>query len=77
MALFQGDGTVAHPDPAAITVDEWQPWSIPLADFAGLDLTAVTSMAIVLGDADRTEPGSSGVVFIDDIYLHPVSTQGP
>jgi hypothetical protein len=67
---------VAHPDPAATTVDAWQQWSIPLADFAGLDLTAVTSMAIVLGDADRTEPGGLGVLFIDDIYLHPVSTQG-
>jgi hypothetical protein len=68
---------VAHPDPAVTTVDTWQQWSIPLADFAGLDLTAITSMAIVLGDADRTEPGGSGLLFIDDIYLHPVSTQCP
>ncbi|MDI6451555.1 hypothetical protein [Anaerobaca lacustris] len=66
---------VAHPDPGATTVDTWQQWSIPLADFAGLDLTVVTSMTIGVGDATRTELGGSGLLFIDDIYLHPVSTQ--
>ncbi len=66
---------IAHPDSAATTVDAWQQWSIRLADFAGMDLMAVTSMTIGVGDAARTEPGGSGVLFIDDIYLHPVSTQ--
>ncbi len=66
---------VVHPDPTASAIDAWQEWSIPLADFAGVDLTAITSMTIGVGDPARTDPGGSGLLFIDDIYLHPVSTQ--
>ncbi len=61
--------TVAHPDPAATTVTEWQPWITPLTEFtsAGVDVTSVES--IVIGVGNRTNPtvGGTGVVYIDDI----------
>lgn len=67
---------VEYPNPAASILGTWKQWSIPLTDFVGVDPTAVKSMAIGLGDADRTVPGGFGIFFIDDIYLHPVSIQG-
>jgi hypothetical protein len=63
---------VMHPDPAALVSDIWQQWSIPLADVAGVNLAEITSMTIVIGD-DATEEGGIGVLYMDDICLHPVS----
>ena len=60
---------IPHPDPAAVTVDEWQQWSIPLANFTGVDLTAIKIMSIGVGDPASTEPGGSGKLCIDDIQL--------
>ena len=63
---------VTHPDPAVLMSDTWQQWSIPLADVTGVNLSEITSMTIVIGD-EATEEGGTGLVYIDDIYLHPVS----
>ncbi|MBW2173975.1 MAG: PD40 domain-containing protein [Deltaproteobacteria bacterium] len=65
---------VVHPDPAVLLSDTWQEWSIPLEDVTGVNLTEITSMAIVIGD-DATEEGGIGMLYIDDICLHPVSMQ--
>ena len=66
--------TVAHPDPAATTMTEWQQWQIPLTEFtaAGVKTTAVK--ALVIGVGNRTSPttGGTGIIYIDDIgYGHP------
>jgi hypothetical protein len=61
---------IPHPDPAAVTIEEWQQWRIPLADFTGVDLTKIKMMAIGTGDPASTQPGGSGLVRIDDIELH-------
>lgn len=66
---------VAHPDPAVLLSDTWQEWSIVLADIAGVNLAEINSMAIVIGD-DATGEYGTGTVYIDDIYLRPVSAQG-
>ncbi|UCH10943.1 MAG: PD40 domain-containing protein [Fidelibacterota bacterium] len=77
MRIILGDSAdnlavVEHTDPALLMSDTWQQWSIPLVDFTGLNPSEITSMAIVIGD-DATEEGGTGLVYIDDIYLHPVS----
>jgi len=57
---------VAHPYPAATRIDVWRPWTIPLSKFAGVDLTAAAKLYIGVGDG---EPGGSGTIRIDDIYV--------
>jgi hypothetical protein len=66
---------IQHPAPAVLTIDEWQQWPIPLADFIGVDLTGIKIMYIGVGDPAATEPGGSGLVRIDDIELHRPSGQ--
>jgi len=66
---------VVHPDPALPLSDTWQQCSMPLADFAGINLAEITSMVIVIGDS-ATEEGGMGTVYIDDICLLPASTEG-
>ena len=63
---------IAHPDPAVLLLDGWQQWSIPLADVTNVDLTAIQSMTIVIGD-DTTEEEGIGELYIDDVCLYPVS----
>jgi len=67
---------VAYTDhPAPTTIDTWQQWSIDLAEFVGVDLTAIKKMSIRVGDQASTEPGGSGVLYIDNIGLHLPATQ--
>jgi hypothetical protein len=63
---------IEHPDSDVLMSDTWQEWSIPLADITGVNLAEITSMTIVIGD-EATEEGGTGLVYIDDICLHPVS----
>ncbi len=66
---------IEHPDPSAIFADGWHEWSIALTSVSGLDLSAITSMSIVIGGTGAGQ-GSRGLLYVDDIYLHPVSTAG-
>ncbi|MHC4499476.1 MAG: hypothetical protein ACYS21_10235, partial [Planctomycetota bacterium] len=54
---------------------EWQQWDIPLSEFAdsSVDLTDVVAMQLGFGDRTNChrEPGGFGVMYIDDIALHP------
>ena len=60
---------VMYTDSAAITASDWQQWSINLSEFVGVDLTAIKKMSIGVGDKESTEPGGSGILYIDDIQL--------
>jgi len=64
-----------HPNPAAVTIDHWEQWTIPLADFTGVDPTTIKIMGIGVGDPASNQPGGSGLVCIDDIELHSSSGQ--
>ena len=64
-----GSAVVKHPDPAATTIGTWTEWNIPLTEFAGVNLQAVTKMSIGVGDRANTQPGSAGDLYIDDIGL--------
>ncbi|MEN6575067.1 MAG: LamG-like jellyroll fold domain-containing protein [Phycisphaerales bacterium] len=50
-----------------VTAAEWTLWSIPMSDFAGVNFTRVKRIAIAIGDKNATTPGTSGIVFIDDL----------
>jgi hypothetical protein len=56
--------------PAATIIDTWTEWNIPLTDFTGVNLQAVTKMSIGVGDRANTQPGSAGDLYIDDIRLN-------
>jgi len=76
VAVSNANGTTGkayHDDPSAALINTWTEWNIKLSDFAdqGVDLTAVDTIAIGLGDGG---PGGAGTMFFDDIrlYLQPV-----
>ncbi|MEN6425589.1 MAG: discoidin domain-containing protein [Phycisphaerales bacterium] len=51
----------------AVTAADWTQWTIPMADFAGVNFAKVKKMVITVGDKNATTAGGSGIVFIDDI----------
>ena len=64
-------GMVVHPSPAAAATPGWTPWRIPLSEFneKGVNVAAVKTMHIGLGDPAAPTPGGAGLIFIDDIRL--------
>ncbi len=66
---------VNHPDPNAVLSDTWQPWDIDLNDFsdAGVNIQSVRKMYIGVGDRDNPKLGGAGMLYIDDIRLHPAT----
>jgi len=67
---------VAHPDPAAATMDVWTEWVIPLQDFAdkGINLANIDKIAVGLGSqSGSASAGGSGTVYFDDFRLYRTS----
>jgi len=64
-------GVVTHPDPEIIKASKWTAWEIPFSAFtdAGVNLGAVRSVFVGVGDPAEAKPGGSGMIFIDDIRL--------
>jgi hypothetical protein len=62
---------ITHPDPAVVTATKWVEWQIPLSELsaAGVDVTAVKTLIIGIGDKANPAPDGSGLIFIDDICL--------
>jgi hypothetical protein len=70
-------GIVYHDDPAAVNIDTWTEWIIPLQSFAdqGVNLANVDRIAIGMGTrGNTTNPGGSGKMYIDDIRLYQSRT---
>jgi hypothetical protein len=61
--------TVPNLNPDVVMAASWQPWTIPLAQFTGVDLKTITKMSIGIGDHNRTTPSGAGLLFIDDISI--------
>lgn len=59
--------TVKHTGLA--TTDAWQRWEIPLADFPGVNPTAIRKMVIGVGDRSNPMPGGVGTIYIDDVRV--------
>jgi len=62
---------VRHPDVDAVLAAEWQKWQIPLVDLqtAGVNAASVRKMIIGVGDRDEPQPGGTGLIYIDDIWV--------
>jgi hypothetical protein len=60
---------VVHSDPDALLVDSWQEWSIRLSEFtaAGVNLAAVETVIVGVGNRDNPTAGEAGLVLIDDV----------
>jgi hypothetical protein len=60
-----------HPDVDALLTTEWQNWYISLVDIqaAGVNLTSVLKIYIGVGDRGNPQPGGTGKIYIDDIWL--------
>lgn len=69
------EATIAHPFTYAVQSRPWRTWEISIAEItaAGVDLAAVTSITIGLGDGtDAGQPGDDrDVLYIDNIRLRP------
>jgi len=69
---------VAHPDPEATGISEWQAWAIPLdtLNAAGVDVSSIKAMSIGAGDRDNPQAAGLGTLYIDDVLVgHPAATQ--
>ncbi|KPK38888.1 MAG: hypothetical protein AMJ65_12280 [Phycisphaerae bacterium SG8_4] len=75
--VLNDTAVVYHTDPAAVQIEGWTEWVIPLQELTslGMDLTNVTSIGIGFGTrGDTTAAGGAGQMFIDDIRLYPPAT---
>jgi len=62
---------VFHDDPAVAQATSWTQWRIPLSAFAdqGVNLAAINTVSVGLGDKNNLTAGGSGVLYVDDIRL--------
>ncbi|MCF7975266.1 MAG: hypothetical protein K9N55_15735 [Phycisphaerae bacterium] len=64
--------TLTHPDKSqAVLQPRWQTWNIALSDLAGIHVDAIKALSIGVGSPNNLKPGGAGLIFIDDIGLHP------
>jgi hypothetical protein len=70
-----GKATVIHPDPDAVIMGAWTPWSIPLSTFssAGVKTDSVKKTIIGVGDKAKPASGATGLLYIDDIQVGPAA----
>jgi len=63
---------VFHDDPAVAQAASWAEWRIALSAFSdkGVNLAAINTVSIGLGDKNNVTAGGSGVVYVDDIRLY-------
>jgi glucuronoarabinoxylan endo-1,4-beta-xylanase len=58
--------TVTYSNMNDVRLKQWNKWSIPLTEFAGVNLANVASISIGFGDGS---PGNAGIVYFEDITL--------
>jgi len=69
---------VAHPEPAATTMLNWQMWKVPLSDLAGVDLANVAKLFVGVGDSLNPKPDGLGVFNVRNVrVVKPVSLASP
>ena len=81
VAIANSSGTPAvvyyedpdDPNATPTQVDAWTQWDIDLNAFAdqGVNLANVDTISIGFGDKNNPQPGGSGTMFFDDIWLYP------
>ena len=60
--------TVTYGSAAVFTTEAWTEWTIPLADLTGVNMAAVTEMAIGIG-SHTTVSKAAGMLLIDDVRI--------
>jgi hypothetical protein len=55
--------------PNGTTTYEWTPWTIPLSEFAGVNMSAVTKIFVGVGDRNNPQPDGVGRMYMDDIEI--------
>ena len=74
-----GTAIINNPaNPTAVQSSVWKQWSIDLQTIAdqNVNLQAIKSLAIGIGDKSGSAAGGTGMLFIDDIGLHDTDTVG-
>lgn len=67
-----GTAIIRHPaNPNAVLQNHWETWRIDLAGVSGVQLDAIKTLSIGVGSPNQAESGGTGVIFIDDIIVHP------
>jgi len=61
---------VRNPDPAAALKTEWTDWAVHLGQL-DIDLTAIRSVALGIGDVDNPASGGTGVITVGSLRLFP------
>jgi len=61
---------VRNPDPSAAQKIDWTDWSIHIGR-SDIDLTAVRSISIAIGNMDNPAPGGTGVITVGSLRLYP------
>lgn len=61
--------TLVHPSAAATQMAAWTPWSIPLTDLNGVNLSDVKQLTLGVGDSSSPVSGGAGMLFVDTIRL--------
>jgi hypothetical protein len=71
--VLNGSAAVSSDKTDAAQATTWTQWNIPLQAFAdqGVNLSNVTSITLGLGNRANPVAGGSGMLFFDDIRLHP------
>jgi hypothetical protein len=63
-------GKYADEDVKDVNEASWHEWLISLADFTGVNMSNVKSIAIGVGTETPPSPGGSGTLYFDDIRLY-------
>ena len=63
-------GAYRGEDTLDLTEQSWHEWMIDLADFTGVDVTNLVSIAIGVGQEGAVTSGGSGILYFDDICLY-------
>jgi regulation of enolase protein 1 (concanavalin A-like superfamily) len=72
VAVEDSAGKIAvatNPNPAAVNVDAWTEWKVPLSSLTGVNLAKVKKMYIGVGDRKNPVADGSGRIYIDDIRV--------
>jgi len=66
---------VNHTDPTVIATGAWERWDIPLSTLANINLKAVSSITLGIGNNTNPSPAGKGNLYIDDIRLTRTAAQ--
>ncbi len=71
--VLNDSAVVTNDNPNAAQTNEWTQWNINLQSFAdqGVNLPIVSSITLGLGNRNNPVAGGSGMLYFDDIRLHP------